>query len=62
MPADMYVTIKITNIIGQTVYKELMSPDNNIITIDGLDLANGYYHIIADYSTTKFSTKLILKK
>jgi hypothetical protein len=62
MPADMDVTIKITNIIGQTVYKELMSPDNNIITIDGLDLANGYYHIIADYSTTKFSTKLILKK
>ena len=62
MPADMDVTIKITNIIGQTVYKELMSPDNNIITIDGLDLANGYYHIIADYGTTKFSTTLILKK
>ena len=62
MPADMDVTIKIINKIGQTVYKELMSPDNNIITIDGLDLANGFYHIIADYGTTKFSTNLILKK
>lgn len=62
MPADMDVTIKIINKIGQTVYKELMSPDDNIITIDGLDLANGFYHIIADYGTTKFSTNLILKK
>jgi hypothetical protein len=62
MPADMDVTIKIINKIGQTVYKELMSPDNNIIIIDGLDLANGYYHITADYGTTKFSTTLILKK
>ena len=62
MPADMDVTIKITNIIGQTIYKELMSPDNNIITIEGLDLANGFYHITADYGTCKYTANLILKK